>query len=92
MEKLSVLVLEAERLLPLGLVISSLLTAEILDWLLALAGDWGALLDPGLGVKVVLVLEDSDPPRVRLRPVRGKVLSPLAPALRLSPLSKDKQS
>lgn len=94
-EKLSVFVLEEERLLPLGLVISSLLTAEIFDWLLALAGDWGALLDPGIGLKfglVVAVLEDSDPPRVRLRPVLGIVLSPLAAVLRLSPLSRDKQS
>lgn len=39
-EKLRVLVLEADRLLALGLlVISNLLTAEIFDWLLVLAGD-----------------------------------------------------
>lgn len=95
-EKLSVLVLEADRLLALGpLVISSLLTAEIFDWPLLLAGDCGALLEPGVALKLWLfpVGEDSDPARVRLRPVRGAVPSPLAPPpLRLSALSREKQS
>lgn len=98
-EKLSVLVLEAERLLALGLlVISSLLTAEIFDWPLVLAGDCGALLGPRLPLRLGLVMfavgEDTDPARVRLRPVRGMVLSPLTPPppLRLSPLSREKQS
>lgn len=99
-EKLRVLVLEAERLLPLGLlVISSLLTADIFDWLLVLDGDCGALLRPGLALRMGLLLfpvgEETDPARVRLRPVRGMVLSPLtppAPPLRLPSLSREKQS
>lgn len=98
-EKLRVLVLEADRLLALGLlVISSLLTAEIFDWLLVLAGDCGALLGLQLPLNPRLPLfplgEDTDPARVRLRPVRGMVLSPLTPPppLRLSPLSREKQS
>lgn len=97
-EKLRVLVLEADRLLALGLlVISSLLTADIFDWLLVLAGDCGALFGLVLPLKRLLVFpeeEDSDPARLRLRPVRGMVLSPFTPPapLRLSPLSKEKQS
>lgn len=99
-EKLRVLVLEADTLLPLGLlVISSLLTADIFDWLLVLAGDCGALLAPGLALKLGLLIfpvgEDTDPARVRLRPVRGVVLSPLTPPpppLRLPSLSREKQS
>ncbi len=84
MEKLRVLVLEADRLLALGLlVISNLLTAEIFDWPLVLAGDCGALLGPGLALKLGLLVfpvgEDTDPARVRLRPVRGMVLSPFTP-------------
>lgn len=94
-EKLRVLVLEADRLLVLGLlVISSLLTAEIFDPLLVLAGDCGALFEPELLLKELVLApgEDTDPARVRLRPVRGMV-SPLAPPpRRLSPLSREKQS
>lgn len=94
-EKLRVLVLEAERLLPLGLlVISSLLTADILDGLLVLEGDCGALLSPEPGTAVEV--EDTDPALVRLRPVRAMVLSPFAPPLppnrRLPSLSREKQS
>lgn len=81
--------LEVERLLPLGLlVISSLLTADILDGLLVLEGDCGALLSPGLravAAAAAVEEEETDPARVRLRPVRGMVLSPLA-------LSREKQS
>lgn len=101
-EKLRVFVLEADRLLALGLlVISSLLTAEIFDWLLVLAGDCGALLGLGLVLKLGLLVfpvgEETEPARVRLRPVRGMVLSPLSPPpppvpLRLPPLSREKQS
>lgn len=99
-EKLRVLVLEADRLLAFGLlVISSLLTADIFDWLLVLAGDCGALLDPGLALKLKLQIfpvgEDTDPARVRLRPVRGMVLSPFTPPpppLRLPSLSREKHS
>lgn len=96
-EKLSVLVLDEDRLLVLGLlVISSLLTAEIFDWPLDLAGDCGALLGPALkpGLPAFPVGEDTDPARVRLRPVRGRVLSPFTPPppLRLPPLSREKQS
>lgn len=104
-EKLRVLVLEAERLLALGLlVISSLLTADIFDGLPVLEGDCGALLSPE--PRTVLPLfpaavgeeeEETDPARVRLRPVRGMVLSPLTPPpppphLRLPSLSREKQS
>lgn len=94
-EKLSVLVLEADRLLALGLlVISSLLTADIFDWLLVLAGDCGAPLDPfRLPLLVFPFGEARDPARVRLRPVRGMVLSPLTPpTCRLPSLSREKQS
>lgn len=94
-EKLSVLVLDVDRLLALGLlVISSLLTADIFDWLLALAGDCGALLDTlRVGLLVFPLGEDTDPLRVRLRPVRGMVLSPLPPPTRRLPsLSREKQS
>lgn len=97
-EKLRVLVLEADRLLALGLlVINSLLTAEIFDWLLVLAGVCGALLDPGLALRLGLLVfpvgDDTDPARVRLRPIRGMVLSPLAPPPRRLPsLSREKQS
>lgn len=99
-EKLRVLVLDADRLLVLGLLlISSLLTAEIFDGPLVLAGDCGALLGPGPPLKLGLLTfplgEDTDPARVRLRPVRGMVLSPLTstpPPLRPPPLSREKQS
>lgn len=97
-EKLSVLVLEADRLRVLGLAIRSLLTAEILDWLDL--GDWGAL--PGLLPEPFPLGEEDDNelPRVRLRPVRGMVQSPLPPPaatfqpreLKASPLSKERQS
>lgn len=101
-EKLRVLVLEVERLRPLGLlVISSLLTADIFDGLLVLEGDCGALLSPEPRTTVAAAVEEeeeeeTDPARVRLRPVRGMVLSPLAPPLpphlRLPSLSREKQS
>lgn len=95
-EKLRVLVLDVDRLLAFGLlVISSLLTADIFDWLLVLAGDCGALLDPPprLGLLLFPLGEDTDPLRVRLRPVRGMVLSPFTPPTRRLPsLSREKQS
>lgn len=94
-EKLRVLVLDVDRLLAFGLlVISSLLTADIFDWLLVLAGDCGALLDPPRpGLLLFPLGEDTVPLRVRLRPVRGMVLSPLTPPTRRLPsLSREKQS
>lgn len=96
MEKLRVLVLDEDRLRALGLlVIRSLLTADILDWPLVLAGDCGALLGPGPPLKPLMFPkgEDPDPARVLLRPVRGMVLSPFtSPPLTLPPLSREKQS
>lgn len=102
-EILRVLVLEADRLLDLGLLaISSLLTAEIFDWLLPFAGDCGALHVPVTEMKPAPLLllvcpcgEEMDPARVRLRPVRGMVLSPFTPPpppFRPPPLSREKQS
>lgn len=88
-EKLRVLVVEVDRLRALGLARSSLLTAEILDWLaLGEAPADGVALQLG-GEAPVL--------RPRLRPARGMVLS--LPACirtlmeeRLSALSSDRHS
>ena len=102
-EMLRVLVLEDDKLLALGpLAISSLLTAEILDWPPPFAGDCGALQVPGTETKQEPPPPppcpcgvETEPARERLRPLRGMVLSPLAPPpppFRLPPLSREKQS
>lgn len=89
MEKLSVLVAEAERLRALGLASRSLLTAEIFDWLAfgEASADWE---------RPELVGEDMAL-RLRLLPALGMVVS--LPGLileltedRLSALSSDKHS
>jgi hypothetical protein len=89
-EKLSVLVVEVDRLRALGLASRSLLTAEILDWL-ALGEaptDW---VVPQLRGEAPVLL------RPRLRPARGMVLS-LPTGIRelmedrLSALSSDRHS
>ena len=82
-EKLRVLVLEVDRLRALGLAISSLLTAEIFDG--PDLGDCGetTTAPPPFPLDEE---EERDPARVRLRPLLG-----MAP-LRLSPLSREKQS